>query len=211
MLEWYHTTHIPTALPQSHAPTAAEESSGGCFNQIPRSPWKQAAHLLSHIFKVKGRATEGPLSHSVSSFLNSFRYAKDYASRGALRAEFVVWLVRWTHEGSVGFCLRQSIRNRPHSLPPSQHLNDKWLLFPLLLSVPEPIATRSRPSSGCSLTPSFPSRAGHVRVKQAANPENCNSCLIPFWKWRNVGGQTKTKRVRVAFITPTPSYASHTW
>lgn len=44
---------------------------------------------------------------------------------------------------------------------------------------------------------------------RAADPENCNSQLVPFWKWRNVWG--KGKGGKAAFITHIHSYGSHTW
>lgn len=67
-------------------------------------------------------------------------------------------------------------------------------LFPLLLSVPEPIATQTRPSSGCSVTPSFLSRAGHVRVKQSCKPRELQLLSCSLLEVEECGREDKEQK-----------------
>lgn len=125
----------------------------------------------------------------------------------------MVWLVRWMHEGSVGFCLRQAEIDIAHYRPPTIWMtNGCRTLLPFLLSVPESIATQARPGSGCSVTPSLPSCAGHMRVKQSCKPRERQLFSCSLLEMEDCGKENKDKkRKKVAFTTPIPSYASHTW
>lgn len=113
-------------------------------------------NLLTPVFIVRGRVTEGSLQYSVSSCLNSLRYSR--------MTHLVVLCIENLQVCLSSECriLSETIRNRCHTLPFLHHLNDtgcKTLL--ILLSVPVPIATQTKPASGCSVTLFFTSNPGH--------------------------------------------------
>lgn len=106
---------------------------------------------------------------------------------------------------SVGFFLRWSGIDLTHYHPSTTWMtNGCRTLFSLFLSVSVPTATHTRPSAGCSVTPSFPSCTRHMRGKQSYKPRELQLLSCSLLEMEECGRENKDERRSCCFCNCHP-------